>query len=460
MNQVIYLPDGSTHKISSGIFMNNDNSLNKYYSVARKIFEYFDKLIPNPDARLRSQGVAAYKDTEKDPVVRSCFNTIVDSVAALEWSIIGPDSIPQQIDAAYFLFEKLFKQEFRRVVLTALNYGIVFIDLIWSNDSVRLPVEFAPLPYENLLYKRNDSTGHNELWALTKSNPISGELVPLYKIFAPVIDATYDNPYGRGALYYAFKSVFIKQNAVDFWAILLEDHGQPKVDAEITDKLYNFMKNVMNFSVDDIIGNVQSQIETLRQNGYFTHFEGLNIKTLESGVADKGSSHHDLASYCDDMIRILYLGHTGTGVSTPGKLGSEQAAMKVLDIRATAYIDFLENSCNKLLQWVNDVNGWSAPAPSIVFFEKDDLNKYKEKLEVVKGLRECGIVFTEDYYAEEFNLDKSYFELKDSPEPSLYDEKNDAALLKEIYNLFPNLSPRDLVDLTTRFKVIQNSYGK
>jgi hypothetical protein len=435
----------------------NGSSLNQYYSITRKVFEYFDKLIPNPDHKPRSQGISAYKETEKDPIVKSCFNIVVDSVAALEWSIVGTDSSPQQIDTAYKIFETLFKRDFRRVVLKAINYGIQFIDLIWNNDSIRYPEEFAPLPHEYLYFKRNEKTGKNELWALTKNNPTSGELVPEYKIFTPTIDATYDNPYGVGALYYAFKSVFIKQNAVDFWAILLEDHGQPKVDAEISDKLFHFMRNTLGLSQENIIGEIQTQIETLRQNGYFTHFEGLNIKTLESGITDKGTSHHDLATYCDDMIRILYLGHTGAGISTPGRLGSEQAAMKVLDIRATAYIDFLENACNNLLNWINQVNGFSNPAPRIVFFEKDDLNKYKEKLEVVKGLRECGLNFSEDYYAEEFNLDKSYFELKEPVQPT--NEKNDAELLKEIYNIFPNLSPNDLVDLTTKFKVI-NSYGK
>jgi phage gp29-like protein len=198
--------------------------------------------------------------------------------------------------------------------------------------------------------------------------------------------------------------------------MFVEDHGTPKIDAEISSQLAKQLKDEYHWSDDLILAKIQEATETLRQNGVFTHFEGLKVAALATGNSDTGTTHLDLMNYCDMQNSILLLGHNGSSQATPGKLGNDTTALTILDIRRAAYANFVSNKLNSLLQWIYEINFGAGKAPEIEFYEKSDIATYKAKAEFVQILTATGVQFNDDFYQDEFNIDKKYF--KSGPAPA------------------------------------------
>jgi phage gp29-like protein len=388
------------------------NPLTKELDVIDSVFSMFYNMIPNPDAKVLAQGIAVYDKTLADPIVTGSTNTIKTSIDGLEYRIIVEDKNKKVVDLYYEVLSNLFKKELKNDILKAILFGAMYIDLIWGDyNGYLMPVDFSVKAHESFFYKKNNETKRSELYVKTAANPFDGELVPQYKVLVPRYEVTADNPYGKGLLANCYKSVFIKNNAWNFWSMFVEDHGTPKIDAEISSDLARKLKDDNSWTDEYLLAYIQDTVKTLRQNGVFTHFEGLKIQSLNSGKSDDGKTHNDLMNYCDMQNSILLLGHNGSSQATPGKLGNDTTALTILDIRRASYANFVANKINTLLQWIYEINFGPGKAPEIEFYEKSDVTTYKAKGELTQILTGCGVQFNDDYYQDEFNIDKKYFKV-------------------------------------------------
>lgn len=408
-----------TMKLNS-IKNQNTEHLKDRLNLLDKAFQQFWSIIPNPDQKIRTKGIKIYERTLADPVVTGCADTIIQSVNALEFEIIQNDADSKEVELAKIILTNLFENDLIENLILGVLFGNMYLDLIWDYyDNKLVPISHSALPHSSFIYRPDKETKEIKLYVLTEDNPTYGEEVPKFKLLVPTFKASSDNPYGKGLLSNCYKSVFIKENALDFWAIFVEDHGTPKVEAQISDQLRNYMKDELQMDHHEILSSILADIQNLKQNGAFAHYEGLEVKSLASGSSNNGITHKDLMDFCDKQIAILLLGHNGSSQSTPGKLGSEDVAMFALNSRIMSYAAFVADYCNVLLKWIHEINYGLGKAPQIRFYEKDDVSMYKSKAEYLQILTNMGVKFNDDFYSDHFNLDKKYFTVsepvKDDP---------------------------------------------
>lgn len=411
MNNFIFLPDGKLHVIKNEASQGDKSSLTKSIDTIDKYFNYFLSLIPNPDNKIRNEGIKVYDKTLADPVVQGSVDTIIQSVKAMEWEIIPNSGSSKEIDIVKEMIQWLFESNMQDDILLAIMYGNQYLDIIYTQENnYWIPYEFNSLAHEAFFYKRNPDTKKIELRVLTEANSMDGVLVPDYKVLVPTYKRTASNPYGKGLLSNCYKSVYIKDNAWNFWSIFVEDNGTPKVDAKISLELVNHLKSLkQDITESEIVELVQKNLKTLRQNGHITHFDGIDVTSLSTGTSDAGITHKDLMDYCDKQIAILLLGHNGASQSTPGKLGNDNTALNILWDRVEAYSGFVRDNINTLIKWFHELNFGTGKAPSIRFYEKDDIGKYKSQAELVQILVNVGLEFNDDFYSDKFNIEKKYF---------------------------------------------------
>jgi phage gp29-like protein len=412
-NNIIHLPNGA-YRLNNYSFLKTNSlsteqpNISKALDLIDYFFSRFLSVIPNPDTRLRNLGMSVYDKTLADPIVTGATETILQSVNALDFEIIINENPDNEIELMQSIIENLFEQDFIDSLLKGIYYGNNYIELIWNKeDNFIIPTLINQQPHECFFYKRNQITKQNELFMYTQTNNLNGELVPKYKVLVPTFRATALNPYGKGLLSQCYKPVFIKNNVWDFWNIFVEDHGIPKLDVDISMSLADTLKSKMSKDYQQILDDIQDDVKELRQNGVFTHYEGLKVNPLISGNKDSSDIHQALMDYCDKQISILLLGHNGSSQSTAGQLGNDNTALTVLDSRVKAYSFFVSDYCNVLLKWIHELNFGTGKAPQVKLYEKEDVSSYKSKAEV------DAIIFnmldlTNDYYSERYNIDNKF----------------------------------------------------
>jgi phage gp29-like protein len=391
--------------------------LKKPLKTLDNLYNYLFSYVQNPDLKIRSKGIAVYDKTLADPVVQGCVDTIIQSIKALEYEIIANGQNKKEIDFINQVLMDLFEKGLRDHILMAVLYGNQYLELIWDNpDGFWYPVDISPRAHESFFYKKNVDTNAFELYVITEISATNGELVTPLKLLVPTFKASSSNPYGKGLLSNCYKSIFIKDNAWNFWSMFVEDHGTPKIDVEISTDLLNTLQREQNMSPDDVVLLIQEAAQNIRQNGNYTHLEGVKVTALQSGSSDNGITHEELMDYCDKQVAILLLGHNGSSQSTPGKLGSEDVALSVLSSRIQSYASFVEDNVNTLIKWIHNLNFGTGKAPQIRMFERDDVSMYKAKAEFIQILSGVGLSFTPEYYQDTFNIDKKYFNIS-APKP-------------------------------------------
>lgn len=394
--------------------------LNTLDPIIAKFLSYVD----NPDHRLRQQGIAVYDKTLGDSVVQGCKHTLTESVNALDFEIIKNKATAAEKTLAEELVRHYLENGFREKCLSAILFGNNYIDLDWNSDRYFfVPYNFVVQPRSAFTYKRNSETRRYDLYYYTDNNQTSGELVPERKLLVPTYDANEsNNPYGVGLLSSAFKWAFIKEHVINFWTIFVEELGTPKIDVGISEQLTMTMVNNLNMSYSDIIPEIDAAMDNLRQDGRVVHFDGLDIKTLETGKADHGATHNDLINKCDEQLSILFLGHTGTSKSTAGKLGGEHSAMFNLDARVQAFGKFIAAQLNQMLSWVNYYNFSNTQPPTVRIYDANTrdnkrVSMYRDMAEVDGKLTAMGVKYNEEYFQHKYNIDPQHFELIEPTPP-------------------------------------------
>jgi hypothetical protein len=96
-------------------------------------------------------------------------------------------------------------------------------------------------------------------------------------------------------------------------------------------------------------------------------------------------------------------------MAVPGKLGNEDAAMRVRDDVVMADKRLVEKTFNELISKVNLVNFGEDGGTKFILYEEQEVDKtIAERDQILKNM---GVQFTKDYYKKVYYLDETDFEI-------------------------------------------------
>jgi len=124
--------------------------------------------------------------------------------------------------------------------------------------------------------------------------------------------------------------------------------------------------------------------------------------------------YNALIKFCKSEINTLLLGHEAASTSTPGKLGNDTMAISNKIDRIESYTEFITYYINVLLKWQHELNFINGVPCEIRFYEKDDIEVYTGKANLLNQLHNIGVKFNDDYIEETFNIDKKFFKIEEN----------------------------------------------
>jgi len=396
------------------------------------IEDFYTKIlnvIHNPSKLIAENGYKLLDDTRADITVRSAVKKVFEGIEKLEWEIIQNDAKQNEIDIAYNTIESLIKNNIIKQIIWAVMYGFQPLNVIWKKEGNTLLIDkVIEMPHDSVIIDKDRTVK-----LITEEDRTNGVEIEPYRMLFVSYDSSYKNPYGEGLFLNCFKHVFIKRNVLDFWTLFAEDYGSPGVIGKFSASAANMLK----MEPAAFVNYFYEQLEEMRGKRVFVHPEGTDVKDVQSGSTVSSEIYSGLINFCKNEITGLILGHEAASSATPGKLGSDANAESSQKNGIEAYTKMLSSYINELLKWQHELNFGQGDAAQIRFFEKSDIKTYAEKADYTQRLVNQGIRLNEDYYSEEFNIDKKYFTIeKLTPEPFNQQSASDMvkALNKQFFN--------------------------
>jgi len=368
----------------------------------------FFKLLPNPSKLLQRHGLSkVFTETVADTTVRGAMNTIFEGVGSLEWEIVKNDAMEEEIELAYNTIDNLMRNGITKKILYAIFYGFQPLNVIWKYDDSIISIDkVIEIPHDSVKFDLN-----RQLRLIDSRNPYDdGIVVDNYRLLMPVYDATYQNPYGTGLLLNCYKYVFIKNNIADFWTMFAEDYGSPAVKGSFTQAAASMFQ----MSPEQFVSYFYEQIEAMRGKKIIVHPEGTDIALVPGASSTSADIYNALIKFCKSEINTLLLGHEAASTSTPGKLGNDTMAISNKIDRIESYTEFITYYINVLLKWQHELNFINGVPCEIRFYEKDDIEVYTGKANLLNQLHNIGVKFNDDYIEETFNIDKKFFKIEEN----------------------------------------------
>jgi phage gp29-like protein len=368
------------------------------------IEDFYTKIlnvIHNPSKLIAENGYKLLDDTRADITVRSAVKKVFEGIEKLEWEIIKNDANQNEIDLAYTTIENLIKDNIIKQVVWAVMYGFQPLNVVWKKDGNTMMIDkIIEMPHDSVIIDKD-----RIVKLITENDRMNGIEVEPYRMLFISYDSSYKNPYGEGLFLNCFKHVFIKRNVLDFWTLFSEEYGSPGIIGKFSAAAANMLKMEPAAFVDYFY----TQLEEMRGKRVFVHPEGTEVASIQAGSTVSSEIYSGLINHCKNEITGLILGHEAASSATPGKLGNDANAQSSQQNGIEAYTKMLTSHINELLKWQHDLNFGTGNACQIRFYEKTDIKTYSDKADYTQKLVDQGVRLNEDFYSEEFNLDKKYF---------------------------------------------------
>jgi phage gp29-like protein len=184
--------------------------------------------------------------------------------------------------------------------------------------------------------------------------------VPPRKVIAYAFQGSPAQPYGISLAMKVYWYAFFKRHTVKFWALFNERFGSPTAIARYTST-----------ASPDEVARLESLIATLQTDSGIILPEGIQLDLLEAGRSAAGSTHRDLADWCNDEISKAVLGQTLT--ITEGRRSGSLSLGEVHNQVRREYTAADARSLGAclsatLLRWITDFNlGPHYPSPRMRF---------------------------------------------------------------------------------------------
>lgn len=362
------------------------------------------QLAPVDDTILLQRGGGDYRlydEVIRDDTVRAAVNQRVHGVIARPWQVQPGGKRAIDKAAAAFLQAELDALQWDAVtaqMLSGVFYGFSVAEVLWRADGGKVGI--ADIRVRNR--RRFGFDGESRLRLLTHANPMPGELLPERKFWVARFGADhYDAPYGLGLAHYLYWPVWMKRNALRFWAVFLEKFGTPTV-------LGRYPGGTSEAEQNKFLEALQSVV----RDSTVILPEGMVAELLEakrSGTAD----HSGFVAAMDKAILKVTLGQTATVEGTAGKLGNDSERGEVKDAILKADADMLSASfCDSVATWLTEWNFPGAAVPQVWrIFDDEDLDR---RIVRDKAIFDMGFVPSLKYVTETYGGE---WEEKPKPEP-------------------------------------------
>ncbi len=347
--------------------------------------------IPNPDYQFfMRNGVSphkALKGLSYSPEIQSVILARESAVIGDPWEITG-----ENIDEVKFVkeqFENIGINSIFREIFNALWYGYTVLQHpiikkgnLWKYQAISsLPNEWFCFDNKfQLIPSEHDDT-----------TPLNTEIGNLDKEVELVqYRASFNNPYGESLLARVFWSATWIKGTMDLWISYIDRFGDDSIIGRVE------------ISNDERRSSMLHAIKEFRSSGAMV-IEGSD--TIEILKSDKNSSSQlfgDFYNVCTKQISKIFLGHSGSLDSTPGKLGNEKNIDAVRQDILQNDKSIIAETMNRLINHLCIINNFGAvkfqwqPEPEV---EMARINRDVK-------LHQIGVVFSEEYLKQTYGIYK------------------------------------------------------
>ncbi|MCA0447648.1 MAG: DUF935 domain-containing protein [Bacteroidetes bacterium] len=365
--------------------------------------------LPDPDPVLKKIGkdISVYRELLSDSHVFSTVQQRKAGVLSLNWELDRGKTKSKTAKSVDQLLKKKIKM--RRLinqVLECLPFGFQPIEIEWDIRTIpwslksieAKPQEWFSFDSENRLILDYGMKGLNK-----------GTLVPEKSFLIAQNNATYMNPYGEKLLSRCFWPVTFKRGGLKFWVQFTEKYGMPFAVGKVprgTDQT--------------IMDDLATKLDDMVQDAIAVIYNDQSVEILDAkSVSANAAIYEQLINYCDREISKAILTQTLTTDNTGGNgsnaLGQTQAGK--LDQVNAGDADTVQEVIQTLIDWYCEFNFGSGETPEFSFYEEEDVDKNLADRDAVLQ-EKLGVVFTQDYIADAYNIDPKYFTIVSKPEPA------------------------------------------
>ncbi len=355
-----------------------------------KFSGYVSELAQPSDPILRSIGadVTAYERVQRDEQVQTTLQQRRRAVTSLDWNVEPGGDAPIDKDAAEDLKEQLDALSWDRTtdkMLWGLFYGYAVGELLYAIDGSR--VRISDIKVRD---RKRFRFGRDRTLRLLKQGHPNGIVMPERKFWTFTAGGDNDDDvYGRGLAHWLYWPVYLKRNAVKFWAIVLEKFGQPttlgKYGPNATPEDRSKLLEAIRAAATDVGIIIPN---------------GMEIEFLEA-QRRAGGDHDKFVQYMDAAITKVVLSQTMT-TEDGSSLSQAQVHMEVRDDVVESDADLVCESFNAgPAVWLTEWNFPGAKPPRVwrLTGDPEDLNTTAER---DKKLYEIGYRATPDRIAETY----------------------------------------------------------
>lgn len=365
--------------------------------------------LPNPDTVLRKAGLAntEYESLLTDSHLYGLIQTRKAGVLSHEWEIAqGASSNSRALREIKAMFGDIDVAKVTKEMLDATLFGYQPLEIVWGKaGSFVVPARIAGKPRDwftfdmsgNLLFHSRDGGLGRVVRRFDDQTPEPEE--PTRKFLLPRNNPSYANAYGDALLSKCYWNVRTKVDGKKWWATFTEKFGMPWVVGK-------YLRNLEQGQVDAFLSSLVAMV----QDAVIVHDEDNEVR-VESGHTGASAGTFDLFiqdSRTENAIAVL--GHTGSSQSTPGKLGSEDAAMSVASWIVADDRLMVERCWNEVVRWIYELNfSTDGLAPQFRFFQEGDVDQATADRDV--KLYSIGWRPTVDYMVKTYGMEESDFTL-------------------------------------------------
>lgn len=178
--------------------------------------------------------------------------------------------------------------------------------------------------------------------------PFYGVPVPARKIVPFAFQGSPAQPYGTSLCLKTYWYVHFKRHTLKYWTLFNERFGSPTAVARYGPE-----------ATPTEISQLESLLDSLQTDSGIVLPEGTSLELLEAGRSSSGSTHRDLADWCNDEISKAVLGQTLT--TGEGRRSGSLALGRIHNEVRREYIaaDARALACcvsTSLLRWITDFN--------------------------------------------------------------------------------------------------------
>jgi phage gp29-like protein len=376
-------------------------------------FRTLGSFLPDPDLILQAinEDQTIYDSLLTDAHLSAAIVSRKAGVQKFKWSLDQGTASSRQLKVFQEQYARLDIQRILDQVLNGFLRGYQPMEILWDNtlladtgklwakDIVAKPPEWFVFDNDNVLRFKS------------KNASFEGELLPPNHFITSRYQPSYKNPYGTAELSKCYWPVIFKQAMVKFWVTYGEKYGMPFAIAYLPRS-----------SGSEEYDRAVDQLENLIQDACAAFPENTKIELLEAkGKQSSIDVYERFIRWCNSEISKAILGHTGALDSTPGKLGSEDAALQVRDDIILMDKHMAEQTMNEFNAIFNTVNFGGPDYPLFILekeYEVDVTLAERDKI-----LFDIGWRPTAKYIVDSHGMEEDDFTLKaDEPEPEPGDD--------------------------------------